>query len=287
MEHVKCSHFCRCNPIQTGRGLFMHRDLGAVRNFSRTYGRLCPINTEWFRKNSPLKTRNLTTNAWLIDLFATQQIGSFRWLIFPSILLAKSTKSAQIAQVNQLFQPLNSIRMYGHDFYEISRMRMRTMYKKMSAKICLNRQSPETTVRRPKVVWKFAQLKSIIASFYVVYVNSSKKIIYPFDISPSLLRYSMVTFIRTTVYKTLQFVQNWSRGWFKERVKGGNLSNIFEYAFTSKRFYTFTSQQFIKVNIFIFTLLFISINRRILLWHQSLRWRQLPKMSQRNLCSLQ
>ena len=105
----------------------MHGDLGAVRNFSRTCGRLCPINTERFRKNSLSKTPNFTTNAWLIDLFATQQFGSFRWLIVPSILLAKSTKSAQITQVNQLFQLVNSIRMYGQDFYELSRMRMRTM----------------------------------------------------------------------------------------------------------------------------------------------------------------
>ena len=105
----------------------MHGDLGAVRNFSRTCERLCPINTEWFRKNSLLKTQNFTTNAWLIDLYVIQQFGSFRWLIFPSILLAKSTKSAQIAQVNQFFQLVNSVRMYGHNFYELSRMRMRTM----------------------------------------------------------------------------------------------------------------------------------------------------------------
>lgn len=86
-----------------------------------------PDKYRWFRKNSLLKTQNFTTNAWLIDLIATQQFGSFRWLIFPSILLAKSTKSAQIAQVNRLFQLVNSIRIYGHDFYELSRMRMRTI----------------------------------------------------------------------------------------------------------------------------------------------------------------
>ena len=38
---------------------------------------------------------------WLINSFATQQFRSFRWLIFPSMLLT------QIAQVNQLFQLLN------------------------------------------------------------------------------------------------------------------------------------------------------------------------------------
>ena len=45
---------------------------------------------EWFRRNSLLKTRNFTENVWLINFFATQQFRSFWWLIFPSILLAKS-----------------------------------------------------------------------------------------------------------------------------------------------------------------------------------------------------
>ena len=144
MERFKCSLFKHIQTYSNRPGAFHARRPRGRQKFFMNVRRPCPLNTEWFRKNSLLKTRNLTTYAWLIDLFATQQIGSFRWLIFPSILLAKSTKSAQIAQVNRLFQPLNSIRMYGHDFYEISRMRMRTMYKKMSAKICLNRQSPES-----------------------------------------------------------------------------------------------------------------------------------------------
>ena len=49
-------------------------------------------HTEWFRRNSLLKTRNFTENVWLINFFATQQFCRFWWLIFLSILLAKSWK---------------------------------------------------------------------------------------------------------------------------------------------------------------------------------------------------
>ena len=48
--------------------------------------------TRWFRRNSLLKTRNFTENVWLVNIFATQQFRSLWWLIFPSILLAKSWK---------------------------------------------------------------------------------------------------------------------------------------------------------------------------------------------------
>ena len=34
-------------------------------------------------------------------------------------------KIAQIAQLTQLFQPLHLVRIYGHGFYELSRMQMR------------------------------------------------------------------------------------------------------------------------------------------------------------------
>ena len=44
------------------------------------------------RRSSLLKTRNFTENVCLINFFATQQFRSFWWLIFPSILLAKSWK---------------------------------------------------------------------------------------------------------------------------------------------------------------------------------------------------
>ena len=45
-------------------------------------------------------------------VLATQQFRSFRWLIFPSILIScKELKNALIAQVNQLFQLLNLVRI--------------------------------------------------------------------------------------------------------------------------------------------------------------------------------
>ena len=65
-------------------------------------------------------------DVWLIYILATQQFRSFRWLIFPSILIScKELKNAQIAQVNQLFQLLNLVRIYWQGFYELSRMLMR------------------------------------------------------------------------------------------------------------------------------------------------------------------
>ena len=65
-------------------------------------------------------------DVWLIYIFATQQFRSFRWLIFPSILIScKELKTAQIAQVNHLFQLLNLVRIYAQGFYELSRMLMR------------------------------------------------------------------------------------------------------------------------------------------------------------------
>ena len=76
-------------------------------------------------ENNSLKTRNLSKNVWHINLLATQQFHSSRWLIFPSILIAfKELRIAPIAQVNQLFQLLNLVQ-YGHGFYEVSRMLLR------------------------------------------------------------------------------------------------------------------------------------------------------------------
>ena len=49
------------------------------------------------------KNRNFTENVGLINFFATQQI----------------------AQLNQLFQFLHLVHIYGHGFYELSRMVMR------------------------------------------------------------------------------------------------------------------------------------------------------------------
>ena len=65
-------------------------------------------------------------DVWLIYVLATHQFRSFRWLIFPSILVScKELKNAQIAQVYQLFQLLNLARIYGQGFYVLSRMLMR------------------------------------------------------------------------------------------------------------------------------------------------------------------
>ena len=47
---------------------------------------------EWFRRNALLKTRNFKGDVRLINFFTTQQFRSFWYLIFPSILLAKSWK---------------------------------------------------------------------------------------------------------------------------------------------------------------------------------------------------
>ena len=40
-------------------------------------------------------------------------------------IACKELKIAQIAQLNQLFQRLHLVYIYGHDFYELSRMLMR------------------------------------------------------------------------------------------------------------------------------------------------------------------
>ena len=72
-----------------------------------------------------LKIEVFTENVRFIDFFATQQFRSFCWLIFLSILLAKKLKIVQTAQLNQLFQALNLVRIYGHGFYDLSRVLMR------------------------------------------------------------------------------------------------------------------------------------------------------------------
>ena len=40
-------------------------------------------------------------------------------------IACKELKIAQIAQLNQLFQLLHLVHIYGHGFYELSRMLMR------------------------------------------------------------------------------------------------------------------------------------------------------------------
>ena len=73
--------------------------------------------SEWFPRNSLLKTRNFTIRMYeSVTFFATQQFRSSWWLIIISFNIAcKELKIAQIAQVNQLFQLLNLVRIYGRD----------------------------------------------------------------------------------------------------------------------------------------------------------------------------
>ena len=83
--------------------------------------------TECLWRNCLLKTRNFTKNVWLLNFFATQQFRSFRWLIFSSILLSKSWK---LHKMLDLISSLNFwVRIYGHSFYELSRMLKRKNVK--------------------------------------------------------------------------------------------------------------------------------------------------------------
>ena len=61
----------------------------------------------------------------LINVFATQQFRSF-WLglLFPFFFNCKGLKIEQIAQINQLFQILNSICAFGDAFYGLTRILM-------------------------------------------------------------------------------------------------------------------------------------------------------------------
>ena len=73
--------------------------------------------------NSFLKTGNFTKNVWvwLINFFATQ----FSMADISFNIAHKELKNAQIAQVNQLFQLLNLVCIYGHSLCELSQMLMR------------------------------------------------------------------------------------------------------------------------------------------------------------------
>ena len=58
----------------------------------------------------------------LLTIFATQQ---FLMADISFNIACKELKIAQIAQLNQLFQLLHLVHIYGHGFYELSRMLMR------------------------------------------------------------------------------------------------------------------------------------------------------------------
>ena len=48
-----------------------------------------------------------------------------QFFLFPLISACRELKIAQIAQIYQLFQRLHLVHIYGHGFYELSRMLMR------------------------------------------------------------------------------------------------------------------------------------------------------------------
>ena len=59
--------------------------------------------------------------------------------IFSFNTACKELKIAQIAQLNQLFQPLHLAHIYGHVFYELSRMLLR---KKFNVNNDVSKDSP-------------------------------------------------------------------------------------------------------------------------------------------------
>ena len=73
------------------------------------------------------KTRNLTENVWLTNFFATQQFSQFLMADISINIACKQLKieQMQISQLNQLFQRLHLVHIYGHGFYDLSRMLMR------------------------------------------------------------------------------------------------------------------------------------------------------------------
>ena len=72
-----------------------------------------------------VKNSNFTKNAWLINFFCHPAILQFSMADNSFSIACKEMKIAQIAQVKQLFKLLNSVRIYSHGFYELSRLLMR------------------------------------------------------------------------------------------------------------------------------------------------------------------
>ena len=63
------------------------------------------------------------------DLFCPPAISQFLMTDISFNIVCKELKIAQIAQLNQLFQLLHLVHIYGHGFYELSRMLMRKNVK--------------------------------------------------------------------------------------------------------------------------------------------------------------
>ena len=68
------------------------------------------------------------------DLFCPPAISQFLMTDISFNIACKELKIAQIAQLNQLFQLLHLVCIYGHGFYELSRMLMRKNVNMTSAK---------------------------------------------------------------------------------------------------------------------------------------------------------
>ena len=61
------------------------------------------------------------------SLFCHPAISQFLMADISFNIACKELKIAQIAQLNELFQLLHLVHIYGHGFYELSRMLMRKM----------------------------------------------------------------------------------------------------------------------------------------------------------------
>ena len=67
-----------------------------------------------------------TENVRFIDFFNCHPaISQFLLADISFNIACKELKIVQIAQLNQLFQALNLVRIYGHGFYDLSRVLMR------------------------------------------------------------------------------------------------------------------------------------------------------------------
>ena len=76
--------------------------------------------TEWFRRNSLLKTQMYGSLT-----FSPHSNFALFMADISFNIACKELKIEQIFQLNRLFQLLHLVHIYGHSFYELSRMLMR------------------------------------------------------------------------------------------------------------------------------------------------------------------
>ena len=82
-------------------------------------------HTEWLRRNSLLKTQNFQRIYGLLTFLPPSNFAVFDGWCFLLYCLQRA-QNRKIAQVNQLFQLLNLICIYGHSFYEFCCVVMKT-----------------------------------------------------------------------------------------------------------------------------------------------------------------